>query len=216
MFAVWTLFEVFTKELKLAIMTILASDTLPQENKKKSSNKMVPQWEPGASTIWIWCCSPWTMRHVLLGRSVRSFSGHAPLVLTKLSKSKIQGRQNSSVGNVSDLVTHHWAAHHCVGGSNPDACERSLASHAIYMLIQCTPLLVEKAGVAPVVTFRITAHKQERVQVRYPLWIWNPSGRTHEVQNRSNQWLHKWTLVQRKKLKKKKKKIQVVQEQKTI
>ena len=44
-------------------------------------------------------------------------------------------------------------------------------SHAVYTLIQCTPLLLEKAGVAPVVTFRITAHKQERVQARYPLWI---------------------------------------------
>ena len=43
--------------------------------------------------------------------------------------------------------------------------------HAIYTLIQCTPLLVEKAGVAPDMTFRITACKQERVQARYPLWI---------------------------------------------
>ena len=42
--------------------------------------------------------------------------------------------------------------------------------HAIYMLIQCTLLLVEKAGVTPDVTFRITACKQERVQARYPLW----------------------------------------------
>ena len=38
----------------------------------------------------------------------------------------------------------------------------------LYTLIQCTPLL---AGVAPVVTFRITARKQERVQARYSLWI---------------------------------------------
>ena len=34
--------------------------------------------------------------------------------------------------------------------------------------IQCTPLLKEKGGVAPDVTFRITAHKQERVQERDP------------------------------------------------
>ena len=34
--------------------------------------------------------------------------------------------------------------------------------HAVYTLIQCTPLLVEKAGVAPDVTFRITACKQEK------------------------------------------------------
>ena len=78
--------------------------------------------------------------------------------------------------------------------------------HAVYTLIQCTPLLVEKAGVAPDVTFRITACKQERVQARYPLWIWNPWGRTHEVQNRSNQWLHKMDLGPDKKFKKKKKK----------
>ena len=78
--------------------------------------------------------------------------------------------------------------------------------HAVYTLIQCTPLLVEKAGVAPDVTFRITACKQERVQARYPLWIWNPWGRTHEVQNRSNQWLHKMDLGPDKNLKKKKKK----------
>ena len=43
--------------------------------------------------------------------------------------------------------------------------------HAVYTLIQCTPPLVEKAGVAPDMTFRITACKQERVQARYPLWI---------------------------------------------
>ena len=43
--------------------------------------------------------------------------------------------------------------------------------HAVYTLIQCTPLLVEKAGVTPDVTFGITACKQERVQARYPLWI---------------------------------------------
>ena len=76
--------------------------------------------------------------------------------------------------------------------------------HAVYTLIQCTPLLVEKAGVTPDVTFRITACKQERVQARYPLWIWNPWGRTHKVQNRSNQWLHKMDLGPDKKIKKKK------------
>ena len=79
----------------------------------------------------------------------------------------------------------------------------SLANHAVYMLIQYTPLLVEKAGVARVVTFRIIVRKQERVQARYPLWIWNPWGRTHKVQNRSNQWLHKMDLGPNKNLKKK-------------
>ena len=60
--------------------------------------------------------------------------------------------------------------------------ERSPASHAVYMLIQCTPLLVEKGDDNPDMTFRITKHKQEIVQVRDPLWIWNPWGRTHKVQ----------------------------------
>ena len=85
--------------------------------------------------------------------------------------------------------------------------------HAIYTLIQCTPLLVEKAGVTPDVTFRITACKQERVQVRYPLWIWNPWGRTYEVQNRSNQWLHKKDLgPDKKNFKKTKKTKQLIPE----
>ena len=50
--------------------------------------------------------------------------------------------------------------------------------------------------------------KKEWVQARHPLWIWNPWGRTHEVQNRSNQWLHKMDLGPDKKfnIKKKKKK----------
>ena len=42
---------------------------------------------------------------------------------------------------------------------------------AVYTLIQCTPLLVEKAGVAPDVTFRLTAHKEVSVQVREPPWL---------------------------------------------
>ena len=79
-----------------------------------------------------------------------------------------------------------------------------LGCHAVYTLIQCTPLLVEKAGVAPDMTFGITVCKQERVQARDPLWIWIPWGRTHKVQNRSNQWLHKLGLVPTK-IKKKKK-----------
>ena len=63
----------------------------------------------------------------------------------------------SNPGNLPLLQTWH------VG--NATSC------HAVYTLIQCTPLLVEKAGVTPVVTFRITARKQERVQARYPLWL---------------------------------------------
>ena len=52
-----------------------------------------------------------------------------------------------------------------------------LGCHVVYMLIQCTPLLVEKARVTPDVTFGITIRKQERVQARDPLRIWNPWGR---------------------------------------
>ena len=70
----------------------------------------------------------------------------------------------------------------------------------------CIHRYINLMTVAPDVTFRITACKQERVQARYPLWIWNPWGRTHEVQNRSNQWLHKMDLGPDKKFKKKKKK----------
>ena len=79
-----------------------------------------------------------------------------------------------------------------------------------YTHLYSATLLVEKAGVTPDVTFRITACKQERVQVRYPLWIWNPWGRTHEVQNRSNQWLHKMDHGPDKKFKKKEKKKEVL------
>ena len=38
----------------------------------------------------------------------------------------------------------------------------------IYMPIQCTPLSVEKAGVAPDMILRFTAHKQVSVQVKEP------------------------------------------------
>ena len=42
---------------------------------------------------------------------------------------------------------------------------------AVYMREQCTPLLVEKAGVAPDVTLRFIACKQVSVQVTEPLWL---------------------------------------------
>ena len=82
-----------------------------------------------------------------------------------------------------------------------------LGCHAVYTLIQCTPLLVEKAGVAPDVTLGITARKQERVQARDPLRLWNPWGRTHKVQNWSKQWLHKLGLGPKNLKKRKKKRI---------
>ena len=43
------------------------------------------------------------------------------------------------------------------------------------------------------------------------LRIWNPWGRTHEVQNRSNQWLHKLGLGPTNNLKKEKKKKKLCQ-----
>ena len=47
---------------------------------------------------------------------------------------------------------------------------------AVYTLIQCTPLLVEKAGVAPDVTLRFTAHKQVSACERTNLTL-KPMGR---------------------------------------
>ena len=41
----------------------------------------------------------------------------------------------------------------------------------LYTLVQCTPLLVEKACVAPDVTLRFTTNKQVSVQVREPPWL---------------------------------------------
>ena len=68
------------------------------------------------------------------------------------------------------------------------------------MLIQCTPLLVEKAGVAPDVTLRFTACKQVSVQVREPCGL-----KTHgEDYTKSKigaiNGPTKWTLVQQKKV----------------
>ena len=71
---------------------------------------------------------------------------------------------------------------------------RSSEKITLYVFVQCTPLLVEKAGVAPDVTLRFTACKQVRVQVREPPWLYNPWGGSHKVQNRGNQWLHKMDL----------------------
>ena len=60
----------------------------------------------------------------------------------------------------------------------------------VYILLWCTALLVEKAGVAPDVTRRFTMHKQVSVLARDPPWLWNPWGESQEVQNRGNQWPH--------------------------
>ena len=75
---------------------------------------------------------------------------------------------------------------------------------AVYTLIQCTPLLVEKAAVAPDVTLRLTACKQVSVQVRE-----TPGFKTHgeghtKSKLRAISDPTKWTLVQQKYLKKKK------------
>ena len=40
--------------------------------------------------------------------------------------------------------------------------------YAVYTLIQCVPLLVENADVAPHVTLRFTVHEQVSVQAREP------------------------------------------------
>ena len=84
-----------------------------------------------------------------------------------------------------------WVAqdHSCLPST---ACMRDAQEAS--QVLQFTLLLVEKAGVAPDVTLRFTACKQVRVQVREPLWLWNPCGGPHKVQNRSNQWPHKMNL----------------------
>ena len=74
---------------------------------------------------------------------------------------------------------------------------------AVYTLIQCTPLLVEKADVSPDMTLRFTTCNQVSVQARESPWLWNPWGGSHEVQNRGNQWHHKMDLGPTKKFLKK-------------
>ena len=89
--------------------------------------------------------------------------------------------------------------------SNPNACERSLASHAVYMLIQCTPLLVEKAGVAPEVNLRNPLCTDEEARKwGNPPWLWNPGQTSPEVQNRGISSPTKRTCVLQKFFKKKK------------
>ena len=124
--------------------------------------------------------------------------------------SKILLVNNSSVGNTSDLVMHCWGAHHCICGSNPDACERSLASHAIYTLIQCTPLLVEKAGVTPEVNLRnlLCAGKEASKWGNSP-WLWTPEQTSPKVQNRDISGPTKKDLCPTKIFKKKKKTIKI-------
>ena len=51
--------------------------------------------------------------------------------------------------------------------------------------------LVEKAGFSFGCDLRDHRTRARQSRARDPLWIWNPWGRTNEVQNRSNQWLHK-------------------------
>ena len=89
------------------------------------------------------------------------------------SRSRLEkGQWDSSVNNASDLVMHHLTAHHCIGGSNPNACERSQASHAVYTLIQCTPLLVEKAGVTLEVNLRnLLCTGEEAYKRGIPPWL---------------------------------------------
>ena len=42
---------------------------------------------------------------------------------------------------------------------------------AVYMFLQCTPLLVEKAGVAPDINIGFTVCKQVSMQVRESPWL---------------------------------------------
>ena len=71
------------------------------------------------------------------------------------------------------------------------------------MLIQCTALLVEKAGVAPDVTLRFTTCKQVSVQAREPPLALKPMGRvTLSPKQGQSVAPQKWTVVQQIFLKK--------------
>ena len=56
-----------------------------------------------------------------------------------------------------------FVSHYCLPSSWHD--RRVEGEPAVHMLIQCTPLLVEKAGVAPDMTIRFIVHKQTKVQM---------------------------------------------------
>ena len=70
------------------------------------------------------------------------------------------------------------------------------------MFIQGTPLLVEKADVAPNMTIRFNPCKQERLQLREPLWLKTMEMVTLNPKKSGNQWPHKIDLGQTKRLKK--------------
>ena len=72
----------------------------------------------------------------------------------------------------------------------------------IHTYTVCTPIS-GKGRCSTRHDLRFSAHKQVSVQVREPPWLWNPWAGSHEVQNRGNQWPHKWTLVQQNIFKKK-------------
>ena len=57
----------------------------------------------------------------------------------------------------------------CINLQLHEGCPEGVS--AVYTLIQCTPLLVEKLGVALNVTFRFITCKQVSVQARGPPWL---------------------------------------------
>ena len=69
-------------------MTIIAS--LSENNKIQQKNVIQVSTESGSQSFGSAALLSELLRQVLLGRSVRSLYGHDLLVLTKLSKSKIQ------------------------------------------------------------------------------------------------------------------------------
>ena len=68
-----------------------------------------------------------------------------------------------------------------------------LGESTVHTLIQCTPLLVEKAGVEPYVTLRFMVHKEVRVQADFEIH--------REGHTKSKIWeirsYTKWSLVQK-------------------
>ena len=71
---------------------------------------------------------------------------------------------------------------------------------AVYMLMQCTPLLVEKAGVAPDLTLRFTRYKQVCRQENHHGFEMHGEANTQSKIGAIS-GLTKWTLVQQKKRK---------------
>ena len=72
------------------------------------------------------------------------------------------------------FMSHHFSAQVSNRPPPPALClhEECLeGGPAVYTLIQCTSILVEKADVAPDMPLKFTTGKQVRMQAREPPWL---------------------------------------------